>query len=316
MSTIEEGVVLTDAVQATEPIELPVKTKSPISKKNVFNLLAYVVNFVLVYGVGTGGWIGKTNGELSDKYQTLVTPNSSAFIIWAVIFLSQGLFCVGQFLPRFRDHPMVTDGVSWWFNAVVATQVAWTLSFALEVVPLSLAFMFLIWLSLMTILYKQYHAESDGSALEFLLLRFPFAIHGGWITAASALNVNVLVVYMGEPAYVQLSVAIVSLAVLHAVSVWVLFNIPRPNWTMACVLAWAFGWIYNELGDPLELITDTFSADTIIGVQNAAIAVVVVICSQVVVRLGLLFVPSWNSYRNGGTDSDSATEEENSNEKV
>merc|ERR1712176_1448491 len=180
---------------------------------------------------------------------------------------------------------------------------------ALEVVPLSLAFMFLIWLSLMTILYKQYHAEPDGSALEFFLLRFPFAIHGGWITAASALNVNLLVVYMGEPAYVQLSVAIVSLAVLHAVSVWVLFNIPRPNWTIACVLAWAFGWIYNELSDPLELITDTFSADTIIGVQNASIAVVVVICSQLVVRLGLLFVPSWNSYRKGCADNNRVTEE-------
>merc|ERR1712087_174988 len=87
--------------------------------------------------------------------------------------------------------------------------------------------------------------------------------------------------------YVQLSVAIVSLAVLHAVSVWALFNVPRPNWTIACVLAWAFGWIYNELSDPLELITDTFSADTIIGVQNASIAVAVVICSQLVVRLGL-----------------------------
>merc|ERR1711957_177230 len=188
----------------------------------------------------------------------------------------------------------VADGVSWWYLAVVATQVGWTLSFAYEVIPLSLAFMFLIWLSLMTLLYKQYHAESDGSLLEFWLLRFPFAIHGGWITAASALNVNV---------------QIVSLAVLHAVSVWVLFNIPRPNWTIACVLAWAFGWIYNEMGSPRQLITDTFSTDTILGVQCASIAVVVVICTQIVVRLGLLFVPSWNFYKKDCAESDSLTQE-------
>lgn len=312
-SAEQSGLVVTEAVPA-DPTAVEGSggdAKPKLSAKNYVNLAAYAANIALVYGIGNAGWLGTpTNGELSDKYQTLVTPNSSAFTIWAVIFMFQALFAVVQFLPRFRAHPMVVDGVSWWYNAVVLMQIGWTISFAYEVVPLSLAFMLLIWLSLMTILYRQYYAKSDGTLLEFWLLRFPFAIHAGWITAASALNVNVQVVYMGEPAYVQLSVAIVSLAVLHAVSVWVLFNIPRPNWTVACVLAWAFGWIYNELSDPLALITETFSTDTILGVQNAAIAVVVVICSQMVVRLGMLFLPSWNGYRKVECDNDSATHEE------
>lgn len=287
MSSIEEALVASSSND----------TKPPLNRKNYINLIAYILNIVLVYGVGNAGWLGTpTNGDLSAKYQTLVTPKSSAFTIWAIIYIAQGAFTGLQFLPRYRAHAMLQDGVSYWYAAAVATQIGWTFAFAYEVIPLSLVFMLLIWVSLIAILYSQYYTKSDGSLLEFWVLRFPFAVHAGWITAASALNVNVQVVSMNQPADIQLAVAIVSLAVLHAISVWVLFNIPRPNWTIAFVLSWAFGWIYSELGSPNELITSTFNEDTINGVKYAAVAVTVVILTQVVLRVGLLIRPSWNPY--------------------
>jgi hypothetical protein len=109
--------------------------------------------------------------------------------------------------------------------------------------------------------------------------------------------VNVLVVSLLQPAYVQLAVAIVSLAVLHAVSLWVVFFLTRPNWTIACVLAWAFGYIYVELNVNSDRIIDTFGADIIIGVKYAAISVVAIIGIQMVVRLALLLHPSFNPYK-------------------
>lgn len=280
-----------------------------LNHKNFINLFAYIANITLVYGIGNSRWLGTpTNGELSDKYQTLITPNSTAFTIWAVIFLAQGAFAILQLLPRLRDHAMVQQGVGYWYLMVAATQIGWTITFAYEQIIAALVFMLLIWVSLIAILYSQYYTESDGKLLEFWVLRFCFSIHAGWITAASALNVNVLVVDLVDSATIQLAVAIVSLAVLHAVSVWVLFNIPRPNWTMAGVLSWAFGWIYAELSDPIEKITTTFDQNTIAGVKYAAIAVSFIIVAQVVVRLGLLLKPSLNPYRarvteneNGGT---------------
>lgn len=275
--------------------------------KNFLNLAAYCLNIIFTYGVGTAGWLDTpTNGELSDKYQTIVTPNSRAFTIWAVIFVFQAIFAIVQLLPSIRGSDMVQKGVGYWYCAVCATQIGWTFSFAYEVIPLSLVFMILIWISLMGLLYSQYYAESDNTLKEFWLLRFPFAIHGGWITAASALNVNVQVVSMDQPASIQLAVAIVSLAVLHAISVWVIFNIPRPNWTIACVLAWAFGWIYYELQDPNNLIKDTFSTDIIDGVAFASIAVGAgVIPLQIIIRLGLLLRPSYNPYKcNSATEAE------------
>lgn len=264
-------------------------TRPPLSKKNYLNLVAYMLNVTLVNGLGNGGWLGTpNNGELSQKYQTLVTPKSSAFSIWGVIFLFQGAFAVAQLLPRFRARAMVLDGAGYWYPVISAVQISWTVAFAYEVIPLSLVFMLMLWCSLIAIVYSQYYTESNETLWEFWILRFPFSVHAGWITAASALNVNVQTVSAGRPADVQLAVAIVSLAVLHAVSVWVLFYLPRPNWTMACVLSWAFGWISAELGSPNELITSTFAEDTINGVRHAAHVVSLIVLLQVAVCLGIL----------------------------
>lgn len=295
--TIEEG--LSVAAPSTEEPT----TQPPLGPKNYLNVVAFILNVTLVYGLGNGGWLGTpNNGELSRKYQTLVTPKSSAFAIWGVIFIFQAAFAVAQLLPRFRSRAMVLEGASYYYSVITALQIGWTIAFAYEVIPLSLVFMALLWCSLAALLYSQYRAKSDGSRWEFWLLRFPFSVHAGWITAATALNVNVQVVSMEQPAAIQLAVGIVSLAVLHATSVWVTFYLRRPNWTMACVLSWAFGWIYAELGSPNELITSTFAEETIDGVRYAAIAVSFIILFQVALRLGLLLKPSFNPYKEVSED--------------
>merc|ERR1711884_770672 len=87
----------------------------------------------------------------------------------------------------------------------------------------------------------------------------------------------------------QLALAIISLAVLHAISVWVLFNIKKPNYTIACVLCWANGWISAELlQEPMETVVVRFGETVITGVGYAARAVAFIILSQVIIRV-LLF---------------------------
>jgi hypothetical protein len=298
----------------------PAETQ-PLNRKNWANVIAYILNIFFTYGVGTAGLIGTPgNAELSDKYQTIVTPKADAFLIWIFIFMFQLIFTVAQVLPKFRSTPMVQDGVGYWYCLVAAMQIGWTFSFTYEIIPLSLAFMLALYASLMTLLYSQYQAKSDNTLWEFWLTRFPFSLHGGWITAASALNVNVQLVASSAPSDIQLAVSIVSLAVLHAISVWVLFHITRPNWTIACVLSWAFGYIYHELGTPNDLILNTFGTETINGVRYAALAVGgMIIPLQVVIRLGLLVNPKFNPYRasSAAVDSDSATtQEENEKEAL
>lgn len=259
---------------------------SSINKLNILNVVFYVINIIITYGVGTLGWLGNgTNGELSEKYQSLVTPNSSAFIIWAVIFSVQGIFVIVQMLPRFRGNKLVHEGIKFYYILACIFQVSWTLAFAYEVIWLSLTFMLLIWASLVMLLYSEYNTESEDSILEFFLFRFPFAIHCGWLTAASALNVNVLVVDIDPPADIQLAVAIISLAALHAISVWVTFGFKGPSYTIAGVLAWANYWIYRELQEPKDSIIARFSPDLISGVSYATVAVAAIIVLQILIRI-------------------------------
>jgi hypothetical protein len=215
-----------------------------------------------------------------------VTPKAAAFSIWGVIFLSQAAFTVVQLLPRFRAKALIQKGVGYYYISTCLFQACWTFAFAYEVIWLSLIFILLIWASLLAIVYTQYSTEeSEGTLVEFWLLRFPFAIHCGWLTAASALNVNVLFVDRAAPADVQLAVGILSLAILHAISVWVVFAIQKPNYTLAVVLSWANAWIYSELKTPKDSIVERFAADSISGVSYAAAAVAYIILGQILVRV-------------------------------
>jgi len=268
-----------------------------LNYKNYGNIIMFILNVLFTYGVGTAGWLDTPgNGELSEKYQTIITPKSSAFAIWAVIFIFQGIFSVLQLMPSFRGRPMVQEGVSFWYMLVCFWQIGWTFAFAYEVIPLSLVFMLLLWCSLMGLIISQYYVQltpytsscSSKGLMEFWFLRFPFQVHGGWITAATALNISVVAVDSGSAAATQLAVGIVSLAVLHAISVWHLFGYRRPNYTIPIVLIWANGWIYGELQEPKQLVLLTFDQSVIRGVAYAAFTVAMVITIQVVFRVAFL----------------------------
>jgi len=299
MTTDEENMVDSKAteevVAAAEPTT-PGSCVSGLNFKNYGNLIFYILNILITFGVGTLGWTGTpTNGELSEKYQTIITPKGSAFSIWGVIFIFQAVFAVIQMLPSFSTRPIIQDGVSYWYIAACIFQAGWTFSFAYEVIPLSLIFMILLWISLMALVISQYYVKLEPATssccsmqglMEFWLLKFPFSIHGGWITAATALNIGVVTIDNKSSAATQLAVGILCLAVLHALSVWHLFGYKRPNYTIPCVLVWANGWIYAELQEPKQLIIDTFDQSIISGVAYAALSVAIVIIIQLVVRIG------------------------------
>lgn len=266
-----------------------------LNYKNYCNLIFYIINIIVTFGIGQFGWLGTpNNGELSEKYQTIITPKGTAFSIWGIIFTFQAIFVILQMIPSFSGRPMVQKGVSFWYILVVIFQAGWTFSFSYEVIPLSLFFMISLWISLMALLISQYYVELDPETsscswkglFEFWFFRFPFSVHGGWITAALVLNVSVVAVDNKSSAATQLTVGIICLAVLHALSVWHLFGYKRPNYTIPAVLVWANGFIYDELQSPNQLIVETFDQSIISAVAYAALSVAVIIIIQLVVRVG------------------------------
>eukprot|EP00518_Triparma_eleuthera_P001145 CAMPEP_0182455556 /NCGR_PEP_ID=MMETSP1319-20130603/1687_1 /TAXON_ID=172717 /ORGANISM="Bolidomonas pacifica, Strain RCC208" /LENGTH=300 /DNA_ID=CAMNT_0024653647 /DNA_START=21 /DNA_END=923 /DNA_ORIENTATION=+ len=245
---------------------------TPLSRLNYVNLAAFVINVLFTYGIGVMGLFGlPDNTVLSEKYQTLVTPIGWAFSIWGPIFISEGIFTIAQLLPSYRSNPLVTDGVSYWYAAVCLAQVFWTLSFSLEVLWLAAIMMFTILGLLAKLVYNQYSMVPETTG-QYWLFKFPFELHCGWIVAASFVNFSVLFVAYGaaDNYATQLAVAVLSLAGVTVVGLYVLFVIKKPLVTIGGVAAWALGGIAAQLTYPLDKTQAAFGDLVLTGLTGAS----------------------------------------------
>ncbi|GMI05737.1 hypothetical protein TrLO_g10630 [Triparma laevis f. longispina] len=269
---------------------------APLSKLNYVNLVAYAINVLFTYGIGVAGLFGlPDNTVLSEKYQTLVTPIGWAFSIWGPIFISEAVFTLAQLLPTYRSNPIVVDGVGYWYAAVCIAQIFWTMSFSFEVNWLAFIFMFTILGFLAKLVFSSYKLVPENNR-QYWLFKFPFELHFGWIIAASFVNFSVLfVAYGDEGNYAQqLSVAVLSLAGVAAVAMYLLFVIERPLVTTGGVGAWALGGIAAQLTYPFQKTQDAFGSIILNGLVGASGFLSIVFA--VVVGLNILYLTYKNCF--------------------
>jgi hypothetical protein len=239
------------------------------------NLAAYAVNTLVTYTSLTGVF-GATNTELSNKYQTLVTPAGWAFSIWGPIFIWEGVFVVAQLFPRFRRSEVVLRVTPLWWGLCIA-QVSWTVVFAQEQITLALVFMLSILASLVGISWI-----TDGlrmSAMEYFIVRAPFSLQLGWIIAASVVNTSVQADAAKASQEVLLALAVGSIAAVLATVTAFTFAARSPDPLVGFVAAWAFAGIYSELSNPTKLSDPArfnpslWDPVTLGGLKNAALGV-------------------------------------------
>lgn len=250
------------------------------------NLAAYGLNVVVTYLVGATGLFGTlpTNAELSAKYQTLVTPAAWAFSIWGLIFLAQGIWVLQQF-HRGPLSEAVHDYVSavhinylW----VVLAQVAWALAFSLEYLTIAMVLMVLILVSLYVIVERlavlskdETRSNSLSSLTSYLLTEFPFAIHFGWILAATVLNANVVLVARGFSANTQYLSALGSLAFF--VIAGLALVLMKGYLTAPMAASWGLFGIYMSLLVRKIVPLTSFTASQMATVQYGALGAMIII---------------------------------------
>lgn len=208
------------------------------SQLNYWNAAAYAANLLVVNGVGAGGVLGTpTNAEISAKFTTIATPAGYAFSIWGLIFLLQLVWATAQLTPKYRESPLVIEGVGRYYIGVCVAQIAWTFAFSFERILLSLVFMVVILYFLLVIVTKQYRLGTT-STRDFWVLKLPFSLHAGWIIAAAVVNVSLVLVKWNVSAQVQFIVAILSLLIL-LLAVTYFLHLSRPDCVVPLVLVWA-----------------------------------------------------------------------------
>lgn len=155
-----------------------------------FLVLALALAMPLVGWLSNAGLLGPTNGEISDRYPTLIVAAGYAFAIWGPIFLLDVLFGIVQAGVRTPDARL------WRIRMLTAAGFAltslWMVVFTLQWFWLALA---IIWGSLGCLLGAAWLASHTrthprGPWWQHL----PLSLHAGWVSLAVFLNVAQVVV--------------------------------------------------------------------------------------------------------------------------
>merc|ERR1712232_422398 len=288
-------------------------TNTSLNKYNILNLIAYLVNCFVTFGIGTFGLANRpTNGDISDKYQTIVTPFGTSFSIWGIIFLWQALWVLWQLLPsQLNSEGVIKAG--YYYPIMTAFQAGWTVSFSYEIMWLSLVFMYAI---LATLIAASMSLQTYKKTIKgYLLWQGPFSIQTGWIMAASAVMTNVLPVAYGASVTAKLVVASMSLAVLVVTAISWLSSYPV-DFAIPFVILWALGGVYGELQTPSQLIVNEFTSKQIEGVQCGVLAGLVVFGVGIVFKINYVLFKQRNTAMAENKSSDNKSPEKDIEESA
>jgi benzodiazapine receptor len=264
-----------------------VNTDNSSSRPNklyLWNLAAYVLNVAVTYIVGLGFLDLPSNGELSLKYQTLVTPVGWAFSIWGIIFTLQAIWVLIPLFASQQRHTTWITAVGYNYVYVCLAQAAWTLTFANEFIGYSCICMLLILFFLVRLVRPLLPLAAQYKIFQYTLRVAPFTIHMAWILAATFVNLNVFLVEQKVGSVILFYAAVTSLILLFGIALGFLWRLVGTDTVVPAVLAWPLLGIYVELGSPADSIVATFTATEIPFIRYAAAAGAIIIVVGVVVR--------------------------------
>mmetsp|Transcript_19821 Transcript_19821/g.24993 ORF Transcript_19821/g.24993 Transcript_19821/m.24993 type:complete len:297 (+) Transcript_19821:137-1027(+) len=240
----------------------------PFSLFNILNVVAFLISWALNSEVDLGPehefW-NFLNGmrELGRRYESIVTPAGTTFLIAHFVLLFQGIFAVAQLLPNYRNSPLVQEGVSFWFLVSIIGQLFWCMNFGLENwfgAIMSVVYLGAVVFANSRILIKQ-SALTDESQLpeEYWLLRFPFSLHTGWIMTLFVMSINGFVRFLELGNFVQLIFGFLSL-IFYVLISWkmLLANGEKANYAIPSIIAWVvLGIVFDA--EPKGEMDDYFS---------------------------------------------------------
>ena len=247
------------------------------SKKWVFfqsiNVVVFIVTVAVNALAGSTAFLnGKTSGEISDMYPTLVTPAGYTFSIWGLIYTLLLVFVVYQVLPRNREQPFLGK-VGFLFALSGILNVLWLLLWHYEIIAFSVILMFALLATLIAIYLRLDIGRASIPLKEKLCVHMPFSVYLGWITVASIANVAVALTAVGwDGASIEpLTWAVLVIAV--AVLITLIVIATRKDVAYSLVIAWALAGI---MAKQIENQTIVLTAEVSIAIVLIAIVAIVV----------------------------------------
>ncbi len=206
--------------------------------KYLVALLAWTMPFVA--WLSNARIFGPTNGEISDKYPTLIVAAGYAFSIWGPIFLLDALYATRQMFDRAGDVGLQRTRL--WTALAFALTSLWMIAFTLQFFWIALA---IIWVSLASILRAAWHvAHTSQHQCGPWWQRIPLSLHAGWVSLAVFLNVAQVIVAFQLLSITNMLPWTLALFVLAALLVLTALAGMRGNWAYAFAAIWGLTGVY------------------------------------------------------------------------
>lgn len=209
-----------------------------MSVKYLVALLAWTMP--VVAWLSNAKIFGPTNGEISDRYPTLIVAAGYAFSIWGAIFLLDVLYATRQMLEPPADVRL--ERTRPWASLAFAMTSLWMIAFTLQFFWIALA---IIWISLASILRAAWHvAHTAQHARGPWWQWIPLSLHAGWVSLAVFLNVaQVIVAFQLLPVADMLPWTLALFAVAALLVLTALAGM-RGNWVYALAAIWGLIGVY------------------------------------------------------------------------
>ena len=229
---------------------------------NIVGLIGVLIINYLASALPLGG---RTTGELSDLYPSLITPAGLTFSIWGVIYLLLIVFAVRQARGLFNSEkptPGYVEKIGWWFFINCLFNAGWLFAWHFEFLPLSLLIMLGI-LGTLLVIYEKLgvgrNQEVERSERNWV---WPaFSIYMGWITLATIVNVSVVLINANWNGWGLTPEAWTILMLIISVAIGLLILFRRGDLFYNLVLIWAyFGIMQKRMAPPGDYVTIAFVA--------------------------------------------------------
>ena len=196
----------------------------------------------VVAWLSNAGLFGPTNGEISDRYPTLIVAAGYAFAIWGPIFALDALFGTWQAFDRAHDRRLVR--IRPWTALGFAMTSLWMMVFSLQWFGLALA---IIWASLASLLFSAAQVSATAAHARSRWWQWvPLSLHAGWVSLAAFLNVaQVIVAYRLLPTAHMLPWTLVLFALAAALLLASVLRMRGNPW-YALAAAWGLAAVYAK----------------------------------------------------------------------
>ncbi len=239
-------------------------------------VLMFIINMMASIGLINN----TTPGELSDKLPNLFVPSGITFSIWSIIYLLLFLFIIYQarslVMRDVADSPFIKK-IGWYFALSNLANIGWIFAWHYELVPLSLAFMLVLFFSLLMIYLRGGIGlpESVITRKERWFYQVPFSVYLGWITVATIANVTALLVWAGVEPFTRSAVIWTWIVIAVAALISILMLWTRQDIAYSLVIIWALIGIIIKRMDPSYF--RELSVAAVAGIAALAVAIMILI---------------------------------------